>query len=569
MKKILPLIIFSFLSIYSYSQELLEFTPITLTGPALQAITDITGSGDGSGRLYIVEKRGVIRVVLNGVIANQQFLSIEGLAMDSGERGLLGLAFHPQYPDSNYIYVNYVIEGTMTTRIARFTVPASTPDNADETSIRILMDVPGIQTNHKAGDLAFGPDGYLYITMGDGGGGGDPEDTGQDFTRLLGKILRIDVNSTSPPKNYRIPPTNPYLPYTGTGDTLPEIFMNGVRNPWRMSFDQETGDLWIADVGQNEYEEINMIPAGTGGGRNLGWDCREGNHNYTPSHCTDTVANPLTYPVFEYTHCTLPCHGGFSITGGFVYRGDDYPDMYGVYMSVDYSTNVVFLVEQTGPTTFTSFSHTANGNSGITTFGESDNREIFAGNLNGTLYYVTRGLPDPLPLQWEGLSAQVVSNGNKIQWTLHNFMDVEFFELQRSVKADFVNFTNVVEVLPDIEKVTYTYHDPYYQPEGVYYRVAAHLNDGSIEYSPVARIMPDPLSKPTLTFDFNTNLWRINLPSYWQNGDLKLYDLSGRIVYEARLSDRSHIDLSRPVPPGVYFIMVRGNEGMWSDRIVR
>lgn len=566
MKNILP-VLFSFVLSLGLAQEL-EFTAVSLSGPSLQAITDITGAGDGSGRLFIVEKRGVIRIVQNGAVLNQEFLSITNLVMNSGERGLLGLAFHPQYPDSPYIYVNYVMINTIITRVARFTVPSNAPNNADETSIRVLLEVPGIETNHKAGDLAFGPDGYLYVTMGDGGGGGDPENTGQDFTRMLGKILRIDVNAIDPPKNYSIPPDNPYLPYTGTGDTLPEIWMNGVRNPWRISFDRESGDLWIADVGQNLYEEINLIPAGTGAGRNLGWDCREGFHNYSPSHC-DTVAMPLTYPIFEYPHQCPPCPygNGYSVTGGFIYRGNDYPDLYGIYMAVDYSSNNVFLIEQTGPNTFNFIGHSANGNAGITTFGEDDNGEIFAGNLSGTLYAVSMG--EPLPIQWEDLIATPVSNGNKIQWTLHNIFGVDYFEIQRSLRLDFVNFTNVKEIKADPDEVSYSYQDPYYQPLGVYYRIAAHMEDGSIEYSPVARIMPDPISKPSLTVDINTNLWRINLPPYWRNGNLTIYDLQGRIVFETELSKKPHVDLSPPVIPGIYFLSIRGEEGVWSERLIR
>lgn len=548
---------------FGFSQIEIDFTPVSLSGPSLDNITDIVSAEDGSGKLYIVQKEGVIRIIDDGVVLTQEFLNISGLVESGGERGLLGLAFHPDYPGSPYIFVNYVIDNTNTTRIVRYTVPAATPDNADENSDKLILQVNGIQSNHKAGDLVFGPDGYLYITMGDGGGGGDPENTGQDFTRLLGKILRIDINV---PGSYSIPADNPFLPYTGTGDTLPEIWMNGVRNPWRISFDRETGDMWIADVGQNLYEEINYIPAGTGGGRNLGWDCREGMHDYEEDNCPPGTV--FTEPIFEYPH-SCPCQygDGISVTGGFVYRGNAYPDMVGYYVAVDFGTNNVFAIKRNSNGTFTFVGHNGTGNSGVTTFGEDENGELYAGNLDGVLYRVTAG--SPLPLHWQNLTAKDIPGGNELQWTIHDILNIAHFEIQRSLFQDFSQFIKIGEVIAIPEKTTYTYLDPYFNTHGAYYRVAAQLQDGTTEYSSIAHIQSDPDSGPILTYDYTSDTWRINLPEYWQNGDLRLYDVQGRIVYNQLITDQPHLDIPSPGPPGFYFITIRGTEGTWSEKIVR
>ncbi len=570
MKKFLPFILFSCIAFFNIHGQVV-FTPVVSSG--LLAITDIESARDGSGKLYIVERRGVIRIVntATNTILAQQFLSIQDSVMDDGnERGLLGLAFHPNYPASPYIYVNYVREGTIINRIARFTVPAGSPDNATETSMLVLMDILGLQSNHKAGDMAFGPDGYLYIGTGDGGGGGDPGDNGQDTTERLGKILRINVDVAGGGNNYTSPSDNPFF---GGGSGLDEIWMYGLRNPWRFSFDRNNGDFWIADVGQNLREEVNWIPNGTGAGLNLGWDCREGFDVYdppTPSYCNGATFTP---PIYQYPHnCTPePCPEGNSITGGFVSRGNDYPDLEGLYLAIDYVSGDLFIFEQVPPGsgnfTVTLQNSTGGPNYNITTFGEDDDGELYAGNLSGILYRVSMGTL--LPLQWEDLDATPIGNGNRIRWTLHNFLNVDYFEVQRSATSDFTDFVKLVNVIPNPDENSYSYDDPYIHTDGAFYRIAAYINDGSIEYSPIARILPDPLSKPSLTFDFNHNMWRIQLPPFWQNGDLILYDLQGRVMYKTNLDKKDHIDLSKQMPAGVYFISLRSNEGTWSNRIVR
>ncbi len=289
----LSTLVFLLLSAIGIAQPTLNFTPLTLTGPSLVQPLFMTGCGDGSGRLFVVEKRGTIRIVQNNIVSNDFFLDIEDQVMNSGERGLLGFAFHPQYPGTPYIYVNYVIDGTITNRISRFTLNPNNPNDIQENTEFILLEQAGIQTNHKAGDITFGPDGYLYIGMGDGGGGGDPANSGQNLETLLAKMLRIDVNAPQGPLNYTIPPDNPFVGEPGRD----EIWAYGLRNPWRISFDRVTGDFWIADVGQNLWEEVDMVIAGTPGGMNFGWDCREGNHNYEPGNCGS--GTEFTWPVYE------------------------------------------------------------------------------------------------------------------------------------------------------------------------------------------------------------------------------------------------------------------------------
>lgn len=326
---------------------------------------DIQPSNDGTGRLFIIEKYGVIRVFENGQLLNQPFLNIDDRVDDSGnEMGLLGFAFHPNYEQNGYFYVNYTGAGG-DTRISRF---QTNGNNADPNSEQVLLIIQQPYENHNGGAVAFGPDGYLYLGLGDGGLAGDPHKNGQDISSLLGKILRIDVNSGAP---YSIPSDNPF------GN---EVWAYGLRNPWRISFDRLTGDLWIGDVGQGEWEEIDYLPAGSPGGANFGWSIMEGTHGY------DGIAQPgLLLPVTEYSHADT--YGGCSVTGGYVYRGA-MPEWNGIYLYGDYCTGYVWgaILSDGGWQSKRLFEAGVQ----ITSFGQDESGEIYLTADGGEIYMLVQ-----------------------------------------------------------------------------------------------------------------------------------------------------------------------------------
>lgn len=345
--------------------------------PNLQFAAPVDIASAGNGRLFIVEQDGIIRVIANDPTATAApvFLDIRARVSAGGEAGLLGLAFHPNYAQNGFFYVNYTHEasGTLVTRIARFQV-TSNPDVADPNSERILLTVVQPFPNHNAGDLAFGPDGYLYITMGDGGSGGDPGNRAQNLDDLLGKLLRLDVDNSSSSQNYAIPADNPFVGRAGRD----EIWASGLRNPWRISFDRATGDLYTADVGQNAWEEVDFQPADSPGGENYGWRLKEGTHCFNPSSNCDPGG--LTEPMYEYRQENGRC----AITGGFVYRGQQFPTLHGWYLFADFCTGELFGL---APGTRAPV-HFATADGSISTFGEDDSGELFFATLGGTIHRV-------------------------------------------------------------------------------------------------------------------------------------------------------------------------------------
>lgn len=326
----------------------------------------VANAGDGSGRLFVLEQAGEVRVIKGGVLLAEPFLDIRDRVGSNGsERGLLGIAFHPDYRSNGYFYVNYTdLSGN--TVIACFQAdPAA--DKADPGSEKELLHVKQPFANHNGGEMVFSPDGYLYLGLGDGGSQGDPFGNGQSVQTLLGKILRIDVDHGDP---YAIPADNPFA----NGGGRPEIWAYGLRNPWRFSFDQATADLYIADVGQNQWEEIDFLPAGSPGGANFGWSYREGKHPYKGTPPADLK---LTDPVFEYSHAE-----GCAVIGGEVYRGRELAAWEGVYVFGDFCSGRIWGLLHKPDGSWQSARLFDSGIS-ITSFGLSEDGELYLTDYAG------------------------------------------------------------------------------------------------------------------------------------------------------------------------------------------
>jgi glucose/arabinose dehydrogenase len=296
----------------------------------------VTHAGDGTGRLFVVEQGGRIRILAGGTVSPDPFLDISSRVACCGEQGLLSAAFPPGFASKGYFYVNYTRVADGATVVARYRLFPGNDNAADPASEEIVLTVPQPFANHNGGQLAFGPDGHLYIGMGDGGGGGDPLGAGQNPGTLLGKLLRIDTESGTVP--YGVPADNPFV---GAAGFLPEIWASGLRNPWRFSFDRQTGDLYVGDVGQGTLEEVDFQPAGSGGGENYGWNVMEGANCFAGGGCDPAG---FSLPVAQYDH-SLGC----SVTGGVVYRGAAFPALRGIYLFGDYCSGRIWGLRMQGP----------------------------------------------------------------------------------------------------------------------------------------------------------------------------------------------------------------------------
>jgi glucose/arabinose dehydrogenase len=334
-----------------------------------QRLTNLAQPDDGQNHIFVTEQPGLIRVFPDDSQATKArvFLDIRDLVSEShNEEGLLGLAFDPQYTTNGYFYVYYSAASPRRSVVSQFSVSQGDPNAADPGSESIILEIPQPFGNHNGGQLAFGPDGYLYIGLGDGGSSGDPLGNGQSTSTVLGKILRIDVRDKSGDRSYSIPPDNPFVGIDGARE---EIWAYGLRNPWRFSFDEETGYLWVGDVGQNRWEEIDVVKRGL----NYGWGTMEGRHCFSPVVDCDTAG--LELPVAEYGQAE-----GCSITGGYVYRGGDIPWLVGTYLYGDFCSGMIWGLRYDGISVIEQ-ALLIDSDLSITSFGQ---------DLQGNLYVLSR-----------------------------------------------------------------------------------------------------------------------------------------------------------------------------------
>jgi len=337
----------------------------------------IAAPHDGSGRLFVAAQDGRAWVVDHGTTGSTPLLDLRSLVTSGGERGLLGLAIHPSFPTDPRVFVDYTdLNGN--TVVASYRLDPADASRLDPSSAAVILQVGQPFANHNGGALAFGPDGDLYISLGDGGSEGDPQGNGQKLDTMLGKILRIDVDHPSAGQPYGIPTGNPFV---GNPLARPEIWLSGLRNPWRMSFDRTTGDLWLGDVGQNAWEEVDVARAGAGG-LNFGWNTMEGNHCYQPAEGCDQSG--LTLPVAEYGH-----DAGCVVIGGVVYRGSRYPMLQGGYLYLDFCSGRIWALDAAAAAPTPAQVGVLSGQ--LAAFGEDQAGEVYLADLDGTISELVAG----------------------------------------------------------------------------------------------------------------------------------------------------------------------------------
>lgn len=543
----------------SFAQPVVSFTSFA---SGLSAPLDIVNAGDGTNRLFIVQRNGTIRVHNGTSLLPIPFINIADTILDNGEQGLLSMAFHPDYETNRYFFVYYTDkEGDIT--LARYQTTLGDPNIADPNSEVILLEIPKpgapYFNNHNGGKIIFGADGYLYVSIGDGGSGNDPFLLSQNGNSFFGKMLRLNVNNFSTPPYYSIPPDNPYV---SNPAVLDEIWVLGLRNPWRWSFDRQTNDMWIGDVGQGAREEINFRANGSTGGINYGWRCYEGNNTNLTGGCGPS--SNYVFPIFDYPHNGST--GGFSVTGGNVYRGPTYPLLTGYYLCADYVSGNLWKIRPNGIGGWNIFQQSGLPGS-IVGFGEAENGTLYAASLGGTVYLVEA--TTSLPVRLINFNAQPKSESVLLEWQTSFEDQVASFDIEFSFNGNQFEKAGAVLPLNKSNGAQYRFNHFVSSSEKIYYRLKTVDQNGGFEYSKVllinsgnnrwVRIRPSIVRNNTLAINASIPLTSI-----------QLFTIEGKEVWRKVLGGQmGNLSINIPkLKAGSYLVHIRAEGRTDIQRIV-
>jgi glucose/arabinose dehydrogenase len=554
-------VLFILLSTQLYGQPILDYTSY-ISG--LSAPVDIVNAHDGSGRLFIVEQGGRIRIFKDSVRA-APFLDVRSLVTFMDERGLLSVAFHPHFDINRYFFIWYAsTTGTITTvHLARYRARLDDPNRADSLSGVVLLsiDKPSGRTNHNGAKLNFGPDGMLYIGTGDGGSGNDPDNLAQNGNVLLGKMLRINVDDfLSAPPYYTIPSDNPFV---STPGMLPEIYNMGLRNPWRWTFDTiaNNKNMWIADVGQSAREEVDMLPFASTPGVNYGWRCYEGLIS-TPGvpDCTPTNYVP---PIFDYPHDAT---GGSAIVGGAVYRGSQYPNLYGYYVTADLSSGNAWTILPNG--SGGSFANRQTGfPNGITTFGTNESGELFMA-AGSTIYQISGTFPLPLTLQ--NLQAKSFTTYNEVKWETLTENNTDHFDVEYGFGGRNYQVAGSLKASGNATGSSYVFHHDIQMTQKVFYRLRMVDHDGSGKYSPVVIVSPLNKKMELILYPIVVNNQQFKINSNAAINEVDIFNNTGTMIFHRQIGGASgYFTINLPsLPASSYWVRISGDNEKITKQII-
>lgn len=537
----------------SFSQPIINYQQVAT--PTLTAPVDFVNAGDGSNRIFIVERRGVIQVFDANFQLLDTFLTVTGIRFAGGEQGLLSMAFHPDYETNGYFFVYYTnTDGDV--ELARYKVSETEDNIADPDSKQVLLTmVKNVnESNHNGGDLNFGPDGNLYFGVGDAGGGGDPTRNAQNPQTLYGKMVRVNVDDFTADST-DIPASNPYA---NSDDTLRRIYAFGLRNPWRWSFDSETGDMWLADVGQGQWEEVNFVANPVPGGLNFGWNCFEGDDDYNGG-CA--LAGDHSAPIFYYPHNNTV--GGISVTGGFVYRGDDFPLLNGYYIMADYISGNSWLIWPDGTGGWDT-TRQSGSISQIVSFGETEDRELYMVTLNGSIYQVTSTTVFPVTIT--SFDAIIKGAAIELNWRTELEQNVSHYEVDYSTDNRTFTQAGIVKAT-GASSYRFLHHSP--RGETIYYRLKAVDLDNSYKYSKVISIRIRSSNGVIVSPKIIQNSI-LQLQVGKQFDQVQIVDFSGRIIWRSSMVGQTgQVNFALPpINTGTYILRVINSSEIVTERIM-